>query len=70
MSYTILDTSDTSSGASGSNMSTSDLAINLARAIGQGLTFGFADEAEGFARSVLGDETYEEARDSARAGLE
>lgn len=70
MSYTILDTSDTSSGASGSGMSTSDLAINLARAIGQGLTFGFADEAEGFARSVLGDETYEEARDSARAGLE
>jgi len=51
-------------------MSSTDLAINLARAIGQGLTFGFADEAEGFARSVLGDESYEEARDSARAGLE
>jgi len=51
-------------------MSNVDLAKNLARAIGQGLTFGFADEAEGFARSILGDETYTEARDSARAGLE
>jgi hypothetical protein len=51
-------------------MSSMDLAINIARAIGQGLTFGFADEAEGFARSVLGDESYEEARDAARAGLE
>lgn len=51
-------------------MSNVDLAKNLARAIGQGLSFGFADEAEGFARSILGDETYTEARDSARAGLE
>ena len=47
-------------------MSNTDLAFNLARAIGQGLTFGFADEAEGYARSILGDETYTEARDSAR----
>ena len=37
-------------------MSNVDLAKNLARAIGQGLTFGFADEAEGYARSILGDE--------------
>ena len=56
-------------GPEASEMSKTDLAINLARAIGQGLTFGFADEAEGFARSVLGNESYEEARDSARAGL-
>ncbi len=51
-------------------MSNVDLAKNLARAIGQGLSFGFADEAEGYARSILGDETYTEARDSARASLE
>ena len=51
-------------------MSNVDLAKNLARAIGQGVLFGFADEAEGYARSILGDETYTEARDSARAGLE
>lgn len=50
-------------------MSKTDLAINLARAIGQGLTFGFADEAEGFARGVLGGQGYEKIRDEARAGL-
>lgn len=67
-------TEQVSGGSSGKSspqsMTNTDLAINLARAIGQGLTFGFADEAEGFARSVLGDESYKEARDSARAGLE
>lgn len=51
-------------------MSNYDLAVNLARAIGQGITFGFADEAEGFARGVLGGEGYEKARDEARSGLE
>ena len=62
--------STTQAASQAPEMSNVDLAKNLARAIGQGLSFGFADEAEGFARSVLGDESYEEARDSARAGLE
>ena len=50
-------------------MSSREFAINIARAIGQGLTFGFADEAEAFARSVLGEE-YDTALESSRGGLE
>lgn len=53
-----------------SDMTAVELATNIARAIGQGLTFGFADEAEAFARSTLGSETYEDALKSARQGLE
>ena len=68
MAVTYLDAPDMAAPAA-FDMSSTDFAINLARAIGQGLTFGFADEAEGFARSILGDETYEQARDSARTGL-
>ena len=51
------------------SMSQKEFAINVARAIGQGLTFGFADEAEAFARSILG-ENYETAVASARGGLQ
>lgn len=47
-----------------------ELALNVARALGQGALFGFADEAEAFARSVLGDTSYEAALEEARAGLE
>lgn len=51
------------------SMSQKEFAINVARAIGQGLTFGFADEAEAFARSILGED-YETAVSSARGGLQ
>jgi len=44
-------------------------ATGLARSIGQGVTFGFADEAEAYARSVLGDETYAEAKKATNAEL-
>ena len=44
-------------------------ATGLARSIGQGVTFGYADEAEAFARSILGDETYAEAKKATNAEL-
>ena len=44
-------------------------ALGVANAIGQGVTFGFADEAEAFARSILGDESYEQALSEAKGGL-
>ena len=33
---------------------------NLARAIGQGVTFGFGDELEAGVRSLVGDRSYDE----------
>ena len=47
-----------------------EFATGLARSIGQGITFGTADEAEGFIRSVLGDKTYKQARDQVRKELD
>ena len=47
-----------------------EFASGLARSIGQGVTFGTADEAEGFVRSILGDQTYKQARDQVRKELE
>lgn len=47
-----------------------EFAGNVVRAMAQGLSFGFADEAEAFARSVLTDEGYEDALENARSGLE
>lgn len=47
-----------------------EFAGNVVRAIAQGLSFGFADEAEAYARSVLTDEGYEDALENARSGLE
>lgn len=44
-------------------------ATGVARSIGQGITFGFADEAEAYVRSVLGDQTYEEAKKATNAEL-
>ena len=44
-------------------------ATGVARSIGQGITFGFADEAEANVRSVLGDQTYEEAKKATNAEL-
>jgi hypothetical protein len=46
-----------------------EFASGLARSIGQGITFGTADEAEGFVRSILGDQTYKQARDQVRKEL-
>ena len=70
MGFEFIDAPEMAGDAPSAEMSNTDLAINLARAIGQGLTFGFADEAEGFARGVLGGQGYEKIRDEARAGLE
>jgi len=47
-----------------------EFATGLARSIGQGITFGTADEAEAWATSLLGDETYKQARDRIRTELE
>ena len=47
-----------------------EFATGLARSIGQGITFGTADEAEAWATSLLGDETYKQARDRIRGELE
>ncbi len=47
-----------------------EFATGLARSIGQGITFGTADEAEGFIRSILGDQTYKQARDQVRKELD
>jgi len=44
-------------------------ATGIARSLGQGVTFGFADEAEAYVRSVLGDETYDEAKKATREEL-
>lgn len=44
-------------------------ATGVARSIGQGITFGFADEAEAYVRSILGDQTYEEAKKATNAEL-
>ena len=42
----------------------------LGRSAAQGITFGTADEIEGFIRSLIGEETYKKERDKIRAGLE
>ena len=42
----------------------------LGRSAAQGITFGTADEIEGFVRSLIGEETYKQERDKIRAGLE
>jgi hypothetical protein len=57
-------------GASGKQFDPIEFATGLARSVGQGITFGFADEAEAYARSFLGDENYKEARNAVRADLE
>jgi hypothetical protein len=42
----------------------------LGRSALQGISFGTADEAEAFVRSLIGEETYKQERDKIRAGLE
>jgi len=46
-----------------------EFATGLARSMGQGVTFGFADEAEAYVTSILGDEGYKQARDRIRGEL-
>ncbi len=46
-----------------------EFATGLARSMGQGITFGFADEAEAYVTSILGDEGYKQARDRIRGEL-
>jgi hypothetical protein len=53
----------------GSGWDPVSFATGVARSIGQGITFGFADEAEAYVRSVLGDQTYEEAKKATNAEL-
>ena len=48
---------------------TLSFASGLSRSLGQGITFGFADEAEAYIRSVLGEGEYTEIRDDIRQNL-
>jgi len=47
-----------------------EYASGLARSIGQGITFGTADEIEALFRSAVGEETYKQKRDQIRKELE
>lgn len=49
---------------------TINVAEGLARAIGQGVTFGFADEAEAYIRSKFSDRDYKEIRDEIRGKVD
>ena len=48
---------------------TLSFASGLSRSLGQGITFGFADEAEAYIRSALGEGEYTEIRDDIRDNL-
>lgn len=47
-----------------------DIGTGITRSIGQGLLFGFADEAEAFARSLTGKTTYKENLETIRQELD
>lgn len=47
-----------------------DIATGLSRSVGQGLLFGFADEAEAFVRSLAGDKNYKENLETIRSELD
>ncbi len=47
-----------------------DITTGLSRSVGQGLLFGFADEAEAFVRSLAGDKGYEENLETIRSELD
>lgn len=47
-----------------------DIATGLSRSVGQGLLFGFADEAEAFVRSLAGDKGYKENLETIRSELD
>ena len=48
---------------------TLSFAAGLSRSLGQGITFGFADEAEAYIRSALGEGEYTKIRDDIRENL-
>lgn len=48
---------------------TVSFASGLARSLGQGVTFGFADEAEAFIRSTFGEDEYAKIRNDIRENL-
>ena len=48
---------------------TLSFASGLSRSLGQGITFGFADEAEAYIRSALGEGEYTKIRDDIRENL-
>ena len=48
---------------------TLSFASGLSRSLGQGITFGFADEAEAYIRSALGEGEYAKIRDDIRDNL-
>ena len=52
------------------DQATIDLASGISRAFAQGATFGFADEAEAFLRSVFSDRGYKEIRDEIRGKID
>jgi len=52
------------------SQATINVASGVARALGQGLTFGFADEAEAYLRSVVGNREYKEVRDEIRKNID
>lgn len=52
------------------DQATIDLASGISRAFAQGATFGFADEAEAFLRSVFSDRGYTEIRDEIRGKID
>ena len=49
---------------------TINVASGLARALGQGISFGFADEAEAYIRSKFSDRDYKEIRDEIRGKID
>ena len=49
---------------------TINVASGLARAIGQGISFGFADEAEAYIRSKFSDRDYKQIRDEIRGKVD
>ena len=49
---------------------TINVAEGLARALGQGISFGFADEAEAYIRSKFSDRDYKEIRDEIRGKID
>ena len=48
---------------------TINVASGIARALGQGITFGFADEAEAYIRSKFSDRDYKQIRDEIRGKI-
>ena len=68
--YRMIGTGDAAPEAPSPERFTPKYFAGLGRSAAQGITFGTADEIEGFVRSLIGEETYKQERDKIRAGLE